>query len=361
MIMKKKTPGFKNMAALFIAAMLLTTVLSAAPAWAIGGGYIPGDMSDSIQSAVSNALNRDDYDNERDYLADAVLMVLNNQKYTDAMTDLREGDPIVPGSYSYTVAWLQQLLVDFTCNIGIDGYAGNSTFEAVNRVLGAFGMDPVEEVDKDVFATLLDLYLISTDEDASYALLYDYYSDGSISQYYYLRACALFAQEKYFSAEEKFLLSRYGDYEERAAQCPQPRPWTGELWHNGYMYSSAMYLTFTVNSYDEDTAMYFEVYTYDGYLASALFINGSGSATTSLPGGVYYVKDGTGETWYGMNEAFGRYGNYEYMEFNEYDGYPYLTNLYSGYAWTISVNVSTGTGTGVGSDWYDWESWMAAD
>ena len=357
--MKKKLHCFKAMTALFIISMLLTTFLSAAPAWAIGGGVMPGDMSGSIFDAITSMLNRDDYETDRDYLTAEVLAVLNDQTYADTLKNLNNGEQIISGSYSYTVAGLQKLLVDFTCNISIDGYAGPATFDAVNRVLATFGLDPVEEVDADVFVQLLDLYLIAMDEENAYNILYDYYTEGNESRFYYFRACSLVTQEKYFSAQEAFLISLYGDYEERAAACEQPRPDNGELWHNSYMYSSDMYLVFTVNSYDEDSAMYFEVYTYDGYLASTLFLNGSGTVYTGLPGGVYYIKDCTGNTWYGTNEAFGRYGSYEYMEFYEYDDYPYLTKLASGYRWTISVNVEAGTGTGVGSDYYDWDSWIA--
>lgn len=50
---------------------------------------------------------------------------------------------------------------------------------------------------------------------------------------------------------------------------------------------------------------------------------------------------------------------YEYMRFDEIDGDEYLTELTSGYEWTISLNVSNATGTGVGSVDTDWDSWNA--
>ena len=100
--MKKKLHCFKAMTALFIISMLLTTFLSAAPAWAIGGGVMPGDMSGSIFDAITSMLNRDDYETDRDYLTAEVLAVLNDQTYADTLKNLNNGEQIISGSYSYT-------------------------------------------------------------------------------------------------------------------------------------------------------------------------------------------------------------------------------------------------------------------
>jgi len=105
--------------------------------------------------------------------------------------------------------------------------------------------------------------------------------------------------------------------------------------------------------------MCFEVYTEAGDKAAVLFLTGSGSVTTALPGGNYRIKDATGTEWYGLEDAFGRYGDYEYMSFYEFDEDEYLTALPGGYEWTITVHVTEGNpdGTGVGTVGSDWESW----
>ena len=115
-----------------------------------------------------------------------------------------------------------------------------------------------------------------------------------------------------------------------------------------------------INSYDESIGRYFKVFAEDGTLAACLFITGSGTVSTSLPGGIYKIMDATGDTWYGTSEAFGPDGYYEYMVFDEVEGDRYLTILDAGYEWTISVNVTENTGgTGVGSESFDWDSWTA--
>ena len=290
-----------------------------------------------------------------------ILTVLNNGIYSDTLAALQGGEVISYGAVSQTAAGLQQTLVDFGCDIAVDGSAGPGTFAALNSVLESFGMEQTDAVDAPLYAELLKLLLIGSNEPAARSLLADQYGEGKDGgEFDYLRGCALYAQGRYYSAKEAFEYSQYKDYQERAAACVQPWPGNGELWHNSSYYSQSMYLSFQINSYDESIGRYFKVFAEDGTLAACLFITGSGTVSTSLPGGIYKIMDATGDTWYGTSEAFGPDGYYEYMVFDEVEGDRYLTILDAGYEWTISVNVTENTGgTGVGSESFDWDSWTA--
>ena len=120
-----------------------------------------------------------------------------------------------------------------------------------------------------------------------------------------------------------------------------------------------MVLQFEVESADESKAMCFEVYTEDGTKASVLFLAGSGTVSTSLPGGNYRIKDAAGADWYGLDDAFGRDGSYELMRFDEFAEDEYLTRLDPGYEWTITVDVTEEhpDAADVGSTETDWEGW----
>ena len=173
----------------------------------------------------------------------------------------------------------------------------------------------------------------------------------------YDRASALFAEGKYYSAKEAFENSSYGDWKERAEACVQPMPETGEIWHDENMTSDQMRLDFDVNETNENVGRYIAVYTEDKELVETVFVKGTGTVETWLPGGNYYVKDASGTEWYGETELFGRDGEYETMVFDEVDGDRYLTVLEEGYAWAITINTATGEGQGVGSEQNEWGSW----
>ena len=87
-----------------------------------------------------------------------------------------------------------------------------------------------------------------------------------------------------------------------------------------------------------------------------MFIRGSGSVETNLPGGEYYVKDSSGSEWYGVDEQFGPDGYYETMVFDQVEGDRYLTVLDEGYAWDITINNADGSGQEVGSEQVSWEN-----
>ncbi len=172
----------------------------------------------------------------------------------------------------------------------------------------------------------------------------------------YDRACDLYDEGKYYSAKEAFEKSAYGDWEQRAAGCVQPMPETGELFHDPDMTSDNMILNFIVNEEDASEGTYISVYTKDRKLVETLFVKGSGTVETWLPGGEYYVKDSTGTEWYGEDEQFGPNGHYETMVFNEVEGDPNLTVLTEGYQITITINTTSDTGRGVDSEEGSWDN-----
>lgn len=173
----------------------------------------------------------------------------------------------------------------------------------------------------------------------------------------YNNANALFEEGKYYSAKKAFENNKYGDWEQRAAECVQTKPETGEIWHDENNTSDNMILTFVVESEEENTSRYIAVYTKDHELVESLFINGTGTVETSLKGGEYYVRSATGTDWYGETELFGEDGKYENMIFDEVEDDRYLTSLEEGYEWKITINTTSTGGQGVESEETDWESW----
>ena len=172
----------------------------------------------------------------------------------------------------------------------------------------------------------------------------------------YDKAVSLFDQGKLYSAKAAFEKSQYKDWEQRAAACAQPMPETGELTHDENMRSDNMILAFTVNATDENKGMYISVYTKDNKPVETLFVKGSGTIETRIPGGEYYVNDASGTEWYGADEQFGPDGHYERMVFDEVESDRYLTVLEEGYQWDITINATTGGGQGVGSEESSWEN-----
>ena len=169
----------------------------------------------------------------------------------------------------------------------------------------------------------------------------------------YRMALQYLKDEKYFSAWEAFSASEAEDAEERAAACIQPWPDNGEIWRDRSAGNGNMQLTVTVDQPD-DHALLVRILK-DGNAVSCLFIGGTGEATATLPAGTYVIKDGSGEQWFGVREAFGRYGNYETMTF--YDVGTEEVTLNAGYAYTIRINVEeiSPEAEGIGSEYEDWE------
>ena len=290
--------------------------------------------------------------------AQELLDVLKNETYTSTYEALKKGETVSAGAESETVSGLKQTLVDFGLTLDVDNKADDVLFDKLNSVLIFFGMDEVDKVDADVYTDLLSCLLVYKDEPSASKLQELYEEDGKTGRYDYMKGAALFLDGYYYQAQEAFEESGYENYEERAAACLQEFPETGEMWHNENLVSDAMYLTFTVESVDDEAeGMYILVNTADDEPASTLFIRGKDTVTVHLPGGNYRIQDASGKVWYGTQDCFGRDGHYERMVFEEIEGDDYLTVLDEGYEWTITINTSSGEGSGVGSEDEDWGSW----
>ena len=280
-----------------------------------------------------------------------VLTALGDDTCRATYEALLAGEVIQNGSKGETAKGIQQMLIAFGQDITADGSVGPKTLAALNTVQAAFGLEQTDSMDAAGFELLLPRLLVSTDPDAADALL-----AGQMDppEYAYMRACALVAQGKYASARTLFEESGWGDWEARAAACVQPWPTTGQLYKNPDVPGSSTQLTVQFNS-DEETALLVKIYTQDDTLARMLFIGGTGKATTSLPAGIYIIKDGTGQNWYGEAESFGEEGRYEVMTF--VDGSQEV-ELKKNYTSTITVNVEeyNPDADSVGSLHEDWDS-----
>lgn len=277
-----------------------------------------------------------------------VLEALGEDIYRDTYAALAAGETVGRGAKGELAKGFQQTLIAFGQKITADGSVGPKTIAALNAVQEAFGLEPTETLDADGYAELLPRLLISTDPDAAEPLL----KDSMGGAYDYARACALVAEGKYYQAKQAFETCGYSDSAARAEACVQPWPKNGELYRNPSVGGSSSKLTVKFNT-DPETAMFVKIYTLDDVLARTLFIGGTGKASTSLPGGTYVIKDGTGHDWYGEEDAFGADGYYEVMTFN---GGERQVQLMKNYTSTITVNVQEGDSKGdaVGSASEDW-------
>ena len=169
----------------------------------------------------------------------------------------------------------------------------------------------------------------------------------------YVEALQFQKDGKYFSAYEAFLACEQENRQELADACIQSWPRNGEIWRSKQARSGEMELTIKVNQ-DKSKAMYIRIFQ-NGEPLVGLFVGGTGKATVRLPGGVYTIKDGTGEKWFGVQESFGRYGNYETMTFTNRNST--TVTIKNGHSYTITVNVTNAdpNADGVGSQAENWE------
>ncbi len=291
---------------------------------------------------------------ERDPVLAAVLDALGEGPWESTLAALEDGEVLERNTRSDTVLGLQKTLNAFGQQLTLENRMNSRTIKALNAVQTAFGLDVTEKLDADGYAQLLVRLLAYQDDEAADGILRgSMYTEGG-NEYDYIRGCVLVMQEKYYSARECFEESHFGDWEKRAQACVQKWPKNGQLYKDSRIKGGGMELTVSVNARDRNSAMYVKIYLEDGTLASTLFIGGTGKAKTKLPGGVYVIKDGTGTDWYGPEEAFGKYGSYETMTFD--DRGTAEVELKSGHAYTITVNVQTldPDAAGVGSEWESW-------
>lgn len=273
---------------------------------------------------------------------------------------LKKGGVIESGYKGEAGNGLQQMLVEFGCDLTIDGAIGSKTMDALHQVQERFGIEPTDQVDLEAFDTLVPLLMMAKGIESSEVDLKAFYDAAGGEGYYeYLKGCALAGVGKYYSAMEAFLNSHYEDSQERARDCVQEMPDSGELWRNPDLPGTDTRLSFTVYGAEENSGMCFRLLDLEDNLVSVVFVRGASSGSTQIPAGTYHVMDGTGNEWYGINEGFGPSGHYEYLTFSDDEETRFDTSLDAGnYELSINVSELSEGATSVGASSVGWdEAW----
>ncbi|NMA13602.1 MAG: hypothetical protein GX933_10555 [Chloroflexi bacterium] len=266
-----------------------------------------------------------------------LLAELNEPIYKTTLEMLRSDEPIRNGSQGDAVRGVQTLLNEFGKNLPLTGGFYNMSLAALQDVERVFGMDNTDYVDDAVFEQLLinlqafrKLDNLGEDE-----IIYHDELGISWDQEAYLKACAWEMKGKFYNAYQAFYQSGWNDYETRMEACVQKWPTDGEIYHNPSYYSSGTTLQIIVGK-DDGQAMLIKIMRGDT-LVSALFLGKGTTVTASLPAGTYTIKTGVGETWFGLNDAFGEDGYYETLLF---DNDMREVTLDYGYDYTLRLNFS---------------------
>ncbi len=323
------------------------------------GEEYPTDLGYFFCPNCGTRLPEDEQETEQAFnLTEYVLNHLNNTVYRETYAVLSGGETVSKGAYGGAAKGVQQTLIDFGQKLDADGQAGEMTFNALHTVQDAFGLERTDKVDGKLYEELLLRLLVfkemSKDEEEVRTILCDLPEEPiDYDACTYMMAGAAYLEGRYYRARELFESSCWGNSEERAEACAQPWPSNGQLWRDSSQ-GSGTQLTITVNG-KQDVATHIKIYTKAGRLAAMLFIGGSGSASVWLSAGTYVIKDGTGRDWYGTEDSFGYYGDYEIMTFDDYGTKE--VNLNAGYTYTLTINVQEATpgSTGVGSVYDDYE------
>ncbi len=266
----------------------------------------------------------------------AVIDALGEPLFRSTYDDLAQGNVIQKGDQSDSAKGLQTLLAAFGYEIKANGKAYNKTFELLNELRGIFSLEQTDSIHADGFSFLLTCLLILNDQDLAEDLLIG--TEISYAEFDYLLGCCAELQGLYFTAYGYFVSSGWDDAEYRALACIRPWPENGVVFRNEEYKSKRTTLQIVIENQDEGFASFIKIFSENGDLVSTLFAGGSASVSTKLPSGVYTIKLGTGESWYGPQEAFGDYGYYETLLFGE--GISEVT-LESDYEYTLTINTST--------------------
>ena len=289
-----------------------------------------------------------------------IMNYLGDQELRTTRKFLKDGGVIEKGYKGEAGAGLQKMLVEFGCDITVDGAVGAKTIDALHQVQERFGIEPTDKVDFAVYDTLIPLLLLTRGGECDEVDLQGFYDSANKEGCYeYLRGCALAGVGKYYSAKEAFENSDYEGSEEKAAACAQELPDSGEIWRNPNIPGSDCALTFTVYGPDDSSGMCFQMFNMEDELVSAVFVRGSSSATAHVPAGTYHIRDGSGSEWYGRQEMFGPSGSYEYLTFSEDPDTEYDAVLdYGTYELSINVSEIAEDATSVGSFGVGWNEYF---
>ena len=333
-----------------------------------GGSEASADLTDT--TADNPAENTESPSEATDSgLVHEVLAALDQPLYSSTYDYLAAGNTITSGENSDYGSGLQTLLNGFDQGLAVDGAVGNQTLAAVHSMQAALGREQTDTVDAGLFADLLKCqYTLQKEKEEQEARR----SSESISEvdnivrenmdpeeYRYLAGCAFFMNGEYYDAWERFSACTKEGASARAQECVQNWPETGIIYQNESWSSQENHFTIKVDSMTDGKAAVFRIYAENGDLAATLFIGGASSAGVWLPGGIYQIKAGIGDTWYGPKDAFGEDAYYEVMQFDDGSGQTVEhTALEAGYESTLTINASQSTpeADGVGSREEDYDS-----
>ena len=231
---------------------------------------------------------------------------------------------------------------------------------AAQKVLGKPESDTV---DAALFEELLKcLYIVrqekADEKNGSSSVKNILRENMDADKYEYLAGSAFWIRGEFYDSRQHYLNTDLYDAAARAEACRQPWPATGVLYQNANYVSNDMHLIIKVDYRDPSYAGLYKIVAQNGDTAANLFISGASTADVWLPGGIYELREATGQYWYGNRDLFGGEGSYETMLFYEFEGQDTLTYLEGGYEWIITVNIqqSSSEGSSVGSQWTDYGS-----
>ena len=149
----------------------------------------------------------------------------------------------------------------------------------------------------------------------------------------YEEALALFRDERYYSAYNKF--KALGNFENAASyanSCAQNTPATKELYKNN-AYSGTGVTLKIMPPTNDGNYNYVKLYIVSGneeILVRSIFIQKGGNCTVKIPAGKYVIKVAYGSgTWYGEKEMFGSAAVYERLKSTETSEIFALNNNYT--------------------------------
>ena len=96
-----------------------------------------------------------------------IMLAMGDQTLRTTRKFLLKGGVIEDGYKGDAGIGLQQMLVEFGCDITVDGAIGTKTIEALHQVQERFGLALSDQIDQSVFDTLVPLLLMTRGEDSS--------------------------------------------------------------------------------------------------------------------------------------------------------------------------------------------------
>ncbi|MDR1599876.1 MAG: hypothetical protein LBS11_08435 [Oscillospiraceae bacterium] len=289
---------------------------------------------------------------------EGALLYLQNESFNNLYAYLRDGKTLTRGASGENAKAFQAMLIDLGAGIKADGQAGSQTITAYQSVFrDALGETVGDSLDQRAFESLV--FAMVAGRDA--ALARSLYPDAPTELIDTLRAERLFSNQQYYSAYSLFMsLGSYGDSADRAAMCVQPWPSAGALERAG-AYRGTLAELKILSTYPSDTACLVKIYARDGGFAASLFVPGGETTTIGIAPGEYMVRVGSGQAWFGAEEAFGQDGaKYSTLEFNGEDKLMRIEQEYT-HTLTLLANDLPNGAAPVGADPLTWEAFAAKE